>query len=1841
MEGDRGGGEGDRWHGEDWRIKATGAIRIAALNVGRFPMVPDDPKQLEFFDWIRTVQADIIGVSKTGLQWSDLGRGETWADRVRGQFQAEKSRWGWNKRNPVHGKTQWGGTGMVTINRLTAKIQDMGTDHRELGRWTWTMLRGRGAGTVIATVYNPVHNNRSAGSVYMQQVAALAEDGVTEDPRAVLRADLEAQVRTWKEAGKHIIVMGDINEHIYTGQMGKMLEEVGLRPFREDAISLATHQRNTSGTPIDGIWTTPGIEIQASGYTEFSEWDHRTAWIDVTESSIMPPRTIPDLAIDARRLRLGDGDSAARYLKRYRQGVRDSGLAGRVRALDETVGRTLSPAQATELEHLDRCRTAMMLLAERKCRHLKMGKVPYSPATVQPAKEAEFWRLAVRRREGKRVSSRLISRVQKRAGLHVRTAELTLEDLKAKHEAAKTAWTAAKDDAGKQRQAFLERQAELYTANGRGDKATVVRTLMKREEDKEAWRRVRWALKGTNKSGITHVIAPNPDGSRQTHETEEGIVHACIQANRKKYRQTQSTPFMTGQIAEDVGWDGMTDRADTILSGTYPLPAQTAAATAALIEALRKPAEARDWTEEDLTITLTAHKQGWARAKERTASGPSGLHFGMWKANATVDALAEIDRALRAIPYRTGYVLQRWKRGVDVELCKKEGNYNVERLRTIVLLEGDYNMNNKTMSRTLMRKAEADGTFAPEQYGSRNRHSAPSVSLNNRLTDDIMRQTRRGGAYVSNDAKSCYDRIVHSVLSLSLRRMGVAREPIRSLVHTMQQLHHHVKTAHGISDTGYSADEAATPMQGVVQGNAMGPAGWGAVSTPIIEMMRAAGHGFTHTGGTAATSANLVCFAYVDDTDLVHTWRQGVSAEDFLTEVQTVIDTWEGGLHATGGALAPEKSYWHWIGFQWHRGRWHYRTSQDLPGQVTMRGPDGARAPLQRLEPTESRRSLGVMPRRDGSDCDNLALLRHKADAWADKIRTARLTHSEAWRATRGTIWRSIDFPLTTLCATAAELQKATGPAIRTALSKAGVQRRLPRVLVHGPKAMLGLGLPNPHALQLVAHIRAILQHAHAPTLTGQLLRASYEAMHREAGLPGGLLSQVYSKWAPVITDCWWKHTWRDATSWGVRLYPPAATAGEAAWREHDQPVMEMFVKQGFTGGTLARLNRCRIQLRVMWLSEIATACGRRLRDGVKTGSATTAATRPGTWPKAPPITPADWRLWRKTLDDFVLDDYGRLKTVLGKFYPDGEHRQWIWWTDEGGFVYNLAEDGWHQWGCSRQGQLTEVGTQAPTGNTKRVTVRVTAVGLARESVEIRPSFPADPDEGYTLGWSSRGATVDWEAWTEALRSRTAVAVSDGSWKEGLGTAAYRVGHGQGSGLVPLGQGSAIIRPGLTASGSHRAELAGLHGVMAVVRKGSERLTGGAVHIACDSTSAMRCLDRSWHFTADKADYDLLVAVQHKVQQALVDVYAHYVKGHQDNTGKQLNCWEMWNVDMDTLAKAVWMQASERGAHTWPTNRVYGPAWEVTVNGKWIQGIESNAIHAELTGPDTNAYWCHRTGNPAGWRHVDWAAIRQAVGMVPETTAVWLTKHLSNNSGSSATMTRWKFRPPQPCSRCGAATEDSDHIHRCRGPGTAEVWEKYVSAITASSVVDGLSLAMTTAMIDGLHRWRNGDPPPAPTGGDPLSIALRAQTQLGWEQMVKGFLATHWRAVQGEMDGQRDRKRRRTRWMARLAKCGWTYMRDMWDHRNESFHAADSAANTGMEELLDDKIRKEKEAGGADLPELIRDVWAADLHQLLQASVPHRQHWLRVIRAGRHLGTRWDYRHSRGGLDSWMSTGRL
>jgi hypothetical protein len=59
-------------------------------------------------------------------------------------------------------------------------------------------------------------------------------------------------------------------------------------------------------------------------------------------------------------------------------------------------------------------------------------------------------------------------------------------------------------------------------------------------------------------------------------------------------------------------------------------------------------------------------------------------------------------------------------------------------------------------------------------------------------------------------------------------------------------------------------------------------------------------------------------YLYVDDIDLVHTGTHNTTEPQLLSEMQQMLNHWDGGLHTTGGALVPYKSYWYGIAFKWH-----------------------------------------------------------------------------------------------------------------------------------------------------------------------------------------------------------------------------------------------------------------------------------------------------------------------------------------------------------------------------------------------------------------------------------------------------------------------------------------------------------------------------------------------------------------------------------------------------------------------------------------------------------------------------------------------------------------------------------------------------------------------------------------------------------------------------------------------------------------------------------------------------------------------------------------------------------
>jgi thymidylate kinase len=118
---------------------------------------------------------------------------------------------------------------------------------------------------------------------------------------------------------------------------------------------------------------------------------------------------------------------------------------------------------------------------------------------------------------------------------------------------------------------------------------------------------------------------------------------------------------------------------------------------------------------------------------------------------------------------KSGYAYKRWRKGTDVELLKKANSFHVSKLRTIVLFEVDFNFNNKVVGKKVGTRAEAHHGMAKEQGGSRKNHRTVKIGHNKCLTMDQLQQLKWPGILCSHNMKSCYDRILHAVASLSLQ----------------------------------------------------------------------------------------------------------------------------------------------------------------------------------------------------------------------------------------------------------------------------------------------------------------------------------------------------------------------------------------------------------------------------------------------------------------------------------------------------------------------------------------------------------------------------------------------------------------------------------------------------------------------------------------------------------------------------------------------------------------------------------------------------------------------------------------------------------------------------------------------------------------------------------------------------------------------------------------------------------------------------------------------------------------------------------------------------------------
>ena len=191
-----------------------------------------------------------------------------------------------------------------------------------------------------------------------------------------------------------------------------------------------------------------------------------------------------------------------------------------------------------------------------------------------------------------------------------------------------------------------------------------------------------------------------------------------------------------------------------------------------------------------------------------------------------------------------------------------------------------------------MQEAERSGTLAREQYGSRQGMTAIECALNKRLMYDISRQTKRTMGMCSCDLKSCYDRILHNFASIAMQRAGAPRTAIVSMLRTIGNLKHTVRTVYGDSDTTFGGEEWRNldPLHGIGQGNGAGPAIWAVVSSVLFDYVRAKGYGAQLCSPLTQKEVHLAGLGFVDDTDILQLGGETEDYRDVAVKLQAALD---------------------------------------------------------------------------------------------------------------------------------------------------------------------------------------------------------------------------------------------------------------------------------------------------------------------------------------------------------------------------------------------------------------------------------------------------------------------------------------------------------------------------------------------------------------------------------------------------------------------------------------------------------------------------------------------------------------------------------------------------------------------------------------------------------------------------------------------------------------------------------------------------------------------------------------------------------------------------------------
>ena len=695
-----------------------------------------------------------------------------------------------------------------------------------------------------------------------------------------------------------------------------------------------------------------------------------------------------------------------------------------------------------------------------------------------------------------------------------------------------------------------------------------------------------------------------------------------------------------------------------------------------------------------------------------------------------------------------------------------------------------------------------------------------------------------------------------------------------------------------------------------------------------------------------------------------------------------------------------------------------------------------------------------------------------------------------------------------------------------------------------------------------------------------------------------------------MATPSWLAATWEFMDKFNIHIDLPLPRF--QLRRDQDAFIMEKFVEAGATSRELGILNRCRLFLRVITFADIFEADGHTITLEAWQGRPMQELRKGYQWPIQGRPGEFQWRKWRSFLRRiFKLRQRRSPAQVLGDWVEDGNANGWNWfycrltnalYRNQGGIVSKFRIRTRH---ATCRTFVREGISRGLPEEANRCTVRI----ISRNKVKVTSTGPPTCDqlpersiEVDDLKMVTETDNMKLDSIIEGIISGNTIAVSDGSFKPGKGTAAF----GFLNRITGMKFRGCLRSPGHAEDQSpYRSELVGLAGIIKLVRNLEKegKIPHGRIEVACDGKSALYQIFRQDQPTRTNIrHYDIISYCRALIAESKTCWTYRHVKGHQDEFTHNLDEWERLNVEMDWLAKRYWNWDSAPDALSCRSREAGFVT--VSMDGNPITSTLQKSIHQKVGFARWWKWWSLKQSE-SGLQsdNIDFPAIKLAFSSLSVPHRILVMKQAHGTCGVGKWMAKWKETTDGSCARCGQANEDMIHVWKCPKSSQWEVilrnWNKWLRRNQCPDR-DRISFC------NEWSRWRRDQPIISLEDcSDEMRNAITDRRRIGWNNFSHGYISNEW----GTAIKQWGNKRYHTS-ASSLVRLIWEAGRDLWNERNEPLYTTNNIRFQRTTREINRSIIREYRRGYEDLQDMEADLFNEGLGNILSRSRNGKRDWL-------------------------------